>query len=196
MNKPYSFPCLTPSLPARLPQVRNLSPRTGWQQEIVAALGGSQNTSPAVVTKQLPRAQVRLSHSATMHTVVAEAPNLNPRFATNSQSFESLALGSTVSVKVFDTFSGLFSRKVLLGEAELQVGAIPSAAPTYVWLPLCQPKHRRLRDRLHLRKMRTGPVSSQDSHATLFGKGGGGVGRSGVEESELQAVESSLENQV
>lgn len=192
MNESYSLPCLTPPLSACPPQVRNLSPRTGWHQEIVAALGGSQNTSPAAVTKQLPRAQVRLSHSATTHTVVAEAPNLNPRFTTNSQSFESLALGSTVSVKVFDTFSGLFSRKVLLGEAELQVGAIPSAAPTYVWLPLCQPKPRRLRDRLHLRKMRTGPVSSQDSHAALFGKGGAGVGRSGVAGSRLQVKESSV----
>lgn len=43
--------------------------------------------------------------------------------------------------------TGLFrARRLLVAEGELRVGAIPSATPTFAWLPLWKPKAERVKE--------------------------------------------------
>jgi len=50
--------------------------------------------------RTLPNVQVAISCFDRTHTVDAESPAINPRFARNKQRFENVALSNVVSIKV------------------------------------------------------------------------------------------------
>ena len=52
------------------------------------------------VQRTLPNVQVAISCFDRTHTVDAESPAINPRFARNKQRFENVALSNVVSIKV------------------------------------------------------------------------------------------------
>lgn len=117
-------------------EVRNLSTRSGWRQDLLSTLGGMQGNNTNHQQRTLPNVQVSVSCFERTHVVDADAPSVNPRFARNGHRFEMVALSNIVHIKVMDKVGLLRTRCVTLGETDLLVGSIPSANPIYVWVPL------------------------------------------------------------
>ncbi|KAF6253188.1 hypothetical protein COO60DRAFT_1463300 [Scenedesmus sp. NREL 46B-D3] len=147
------------SLEVGVMEVANLTPRSGWSQDLTHVLlssaaagsarrslnaGGGLLLSEAVKKSDLPLPVVYVfcgpggSKDAGVE-VASGVHTLNPVFADNLMRFQHVGMRSVLRVLVYDRRSALDSR--LLGVASLPAAAVPasSSAPVYMWVPLSPP---------------------------------------------------------
>ena len=133
------------SLGVEVVEVRGLAPRSGWQQGLSHALAGTGLATaaalePAAREQELPVPVVQVFCGAAGFEVAATGPTLNPMFAKNGHTFESVPLRSDLRVTVVDRRGrfGLDARP--LGTALLPAAAVPGGdGPVFLWLPLAEP---------------------------------------------------------
>ncbi|WIA12623.1 hypothetical protein OEZ85_006280 [Tetradesmus obliquus] len=150
------------SLEVGVMEVANLTPRSGWSQDLTHVLlssaaagsarrslnaGGGLLLSEAVKKSDLPLPVVYVfcgpgGSKDSGVEVSSGVHSLNPVFADNLMRFQHVGMRSMLRVLVYDRRSALDSR--LLGVASLPAAAVPtsSSAPVYMWLPLSPPASR------------------------------------------------------
>ncbi len=75
-----------------------------WRRDVLKRIAGSgmgwQQGADAVETRGVPHVCVTVSCAGVEHSILAEEPNLEPRFKQENFSYNNIALTNLVSIKV------------------------------------------------------------------------------------------------